>query len=75
MEPLAWPVMAACFAAAIGFALILDQIKLPVTRPSRSSRDSQTLCGHRALGLTHINGGAPPQRISFSRTTSTRRVK
>ena len=28
MEPLAWPVMAAVFAAAIGFGLILDQIKL-----------------------------------------------
>jgi H+-transporting ATPase len=30
MEPLAWPVMAAVFTAAIGFALILDQIKLLV---------------------------------------------
>ena len=30
MEPLAWPVMAAVFGAAIGFGLILDQIKLLV---------------------------------------------
>ena len=30
MEPLAWPVIAAVFTAAIGFGLILDQIKLPV---------------------------------------------
>ncbi|HEY5128198.1 MAG TPA: HAD-IC family P-type ATPase [Bradyrhizobium sp.] len=28
MESLAWPVMAAVFAAAIGFGLILDQVKL-----------------------------------------------
>jgi H+-transporting ATPase len=28
MAPLAWPVMAAVFAASIGFGLILDQIKL-----------------------------------------------
>jgi H+-transporting ATPase len=28
MEPLAWPVIVAVFAAAIGFGLILDQIKL-----------------------------------------------
>ena len=31
MEPLPWRVMAAVFVAAIGFALILDQIKRPVT--------------------------------------------
>jgi H+-transporting ATPase len=30
MEPLPWRVLAAVFAAAAGFALILDQIKLPV---------------------------------------------
>ena len=30
MEPLAWPVMAAVFTAAMGFGLILDQIKLLV---------------------------------------------
>jgi H+-transporting ATPase len=30
MAPLAWPVMAAVFAASIGFGLILDQIKLLV---------------------------------------------
>lgn len=30
MGPLAWPVLAAVFAAAAGFALILDQVKLPV---------------------------------------------
>jgi H+-transporting ATPase len=30
MEPLPWQVLAAVFAAAAGFALILDQIKLPV---------------------------------------------
>ena len=33
MEPLPWRVLAA-FAAAIGFALVLDQIKLPVCRRS-----------------------------------------
>jgi len=31
MEPLPWRVVAAIFIAAAGFALILDQIKLPVT--------------------------------------------
>ena len=31
MEPLAWPIIAAVFTAAIGFGLVLDQIKLPVT--------------------------------------------
>jgi H+-transporting ATPase len=31
MEPLAWRVLVAVFTAAAGFALILDQIKLPVT--------------------------------------------
>ena len=31
MEPLAWPVIAAVFTAAIGLGLLLDQIKLPVT--------------------------------------------
>jgi H+-transporting ATPase len=30
MEPLPWHVLASVFAATIGFALILDQIKLPV---------------------------------------------
>lgn len=30
MEPLSWRLIAASFAAAIGFALILDQIKLPI---------------------------------------------
>jgi len=30
MEPLPWRVLAAVFAAAAGFALILDQVKLPV---------------------------------------------
>ena len=30
MEPLAWPVIAAVFTAAVGFGLALDQIKLPV---------------------------------------------
>jgi H+-transporting ATPase len=31
MEPLAWRIVAAIFAAAIGFAFILDQIKLRIT--------------------------------------------
>ena len=31
MEPLPWRFLAAVFVAAAGFALILDQIKLPVT--------------------------------------------
>jgi H+-transporting ATPase len=31
MEPLPWRVMAAIFLAAIGFAFILDQIKLSIT--------------------------------------------
>jgi H+-transporting ATPase len=31
MEPLEWRVLAAVFVAAVGFALILDQIKQPVT--------------------------------------------
>jgi len=30
MEPLPWRILAAVFAAAAGFALILDQVKLPV---------------------------------------------
>jgi hypothetical protein len=30
MEPLAWPVLVAIFAGAIGFGLVLDQIKLLV---------------------------------------------
>ncbi len=31
MAPISWRIIAAIFAAAIGFALILDRIKLPVT--------------------------------------------
>ena len=31
MQPLEWRVLAAVFVAAVGFALILDQIKQPVT--------------------------------------------
>jgi H+-transporting ATPase len=31
MEPLPWRVVATIFAAAIGFGLILDQIKQPLT--------------------------------------------
>jgi H+-transporting ATPase len=31
MEPLPWRVLAAVLMAASGFALVLDQIKLPVT--------------------------------------------
>jgi H+-transporting ATPase len=35
MEPLAWPAVAGVFTAAIGFALILDRIKLPVVSAFR----------------------------------------
>jgi H+-transporting ATPase len=35
MEPLGWPVVAGVFTAAIGFALVLDRIKLPVVSAFR----------------------------------------
>jgi H+-transporting ATPase len=38
MEPLPWRVVAAIFVAAAGFALILDQIKLPVMSALRVER-------------------------------------